>query len=117
MFMRITNIDDILHTHTCCECEQEISPNVDLRLGARIPTLRIRIRTGGPICATDLRCTQVYIAYVKAAMLLGALAHIVSLSNLFKTRSNARLGKRYPCTFKLPDIKVSGKAQTFFSKP
>ncbi len=29
MFTQITNLDRILHTHTCCECEQEISPNVD----------------------------------------------------------------------------------------
>jgi hypothetical protein len=49
MFTGITNLDGILHTPTCCECEQEISPNVDSQLVARIPILRIRIRTGGPI--------------------------------------------------------------------
>jgi hypothetical protein len=57
MFTRITNLDRILHTPTCCECEQEISPNVDSQLGASIPILRIRIHMGGPIHATDLPCT------------------------------------------------------------
>jgi hypothetical protein len=59
MFTRITNLDGILRTPTCCECEQEISPNVDSQLVAHIPILRIRIHTGGPIRATDSRCTLV----------------------------------------------------------
>ncbi len=59
MFTRITNLDRILSKTMCCECEQEISPTVDSQLGACIPILRIRICMGGPICATDLRCTLV----------------------------------------------------------
>ncbi len=59
MFTQITNLDGFLHTPTCCECKQEISPTVDLRLGARISILGIRICTGGPIRATDSRCTLV----------------------------------------------------------
>ncbi len=60
MFTRITNLDGILHTPMCCECEQEISPTEYSRLGARISILGIRICTGGPICATDSRCTLVH---------------------------------------------------------
>ncbi len=56
---QITNADGIFHTPTCCKCEQEISPNVNSRLGVRIWILRIRICTGGPIRATGLRCTLV----------------------------------------------------------
>jgi hypothetical protein len=52
-------LDGILHTPMCCECEQEISPTVDLRLGAPIPILRIKICTGGPIHATELQFTLV----------------------------------------------------------
>jgi hypothetical protein len=59
MFTQITNLGGILHTPTCCEYEQEISPNVDSRLGVRFPILRIRIRMGGPIRATDSQCTLV----------------------------------------------------------
>jgi hypothetical protein len=59
MFTQIINLDGILRTPTWCKCEQEISPNVDSQLGEHIPILRIRIHTGGPICATDLRCTLV----------------------------------------------------------
>jgi hypothetical protein len=59
MFMRITNLEGILHTPTCCECKQEIRPTVVLRLRPRIPILRIRICTGGPIRETDLQCTLV----------------------------------------------------------
>jgi hypothetical protein len=59
MFTQITNFDGTLLTPSCCECEQEISPNVNSRLEARIPILRIRIHTGGPIRATDSLCTLV----------------------------------------------------------
>jgi hypothetical protein len=57
--MCITNLEGILHTPTCSECKQEISPAVDLWLGLHIPILRIRICTGGPIRMTDLQCMLV----------------------------------------------------------
>jgi hypothetical protein len=60
MFTRITNLEGILHTPTCCECKQEISLTVNLRLGSRIPILKIRIHTGGLICVTDSQCMLVY---------------------------------------------------------
>jgi hypothetical protein len=59
MFTHITNLDGVHHTPMCGECKEEISPTVDWRLGARIPILRIRICTGGLICATDSQCTLV----------------------------------------------------------
>ncbi len=65
MFVRITNLEGILRTPMCCECEQEISPTVDSQLGLRIPKLRIRLRTGGPIRMTDSQCTLV-LAFVSS---------------------------------------------------
>ncbi len=60
MFTRFTNLEGILHTPMCCKCEQEIVPIADSQLRSRIPILRIRICTGGPICVTDLQCTLVH---------------------------------------------------------
>jgi hypothetical protein len=59
MLTCITNFEGIPHTPACCECAQEISPTIDSQLESRIPTLRIRIGTGGPIRVADLQCTIV----------------------------------------------------------